>query len=300
MDPSFEKEGATVSTHEQAAPKQTVLTLPSAVRVRTIDDGQGPVVLMLHGHPDNADEYRGLVERLRADFRCIAPDLPGYGRRDESFGLPERFDYSREHQITFVDDVLAALKVEGPVTLVVHDVGGIMGVPWADKNRKRLRGVVYTNTVAFPKFRWFGLANLFGARSSPGRLLASINMSLIGAWGGWVFRREFAKQNPQLDAAQIDRFVKDFALNQTALDTTLRHFRQITRLDFFDGCDGMVKAISQAVPTVALWGEGDPYLTDTSLSKQMFARETTLLPDIGHWVPILAADQVAAAIRAMG
>jgi pimeloyl-ACP methyl ester carboxylesterase len=122
-------------------------------------------------------------------------------------------------------------------------------------------------------------------------------MKLIGAFGGFVFRREFGKQNPQLDAVQLERFVADFALNETALETTLIHFRQITRLDFFDGCDDMLKAISKAVPTVALWGEGDPYLSDTSLANQMFARQTTLLPKIGHWVPILAPDKVAQAIR---
>src|SRR5262249_6862415 len=148
---------------------------------------------------------------------------------------------------------------------------GIMGVPWAAENANQLRGVVYTNTVAFPKFRWFGLARLFGAARWPWRAVASVNMKFIGSFGGWIFRREFAKQNPQLDAGQIDRFVKDFALNETALETTLRHFRQITRLDFFDGCDQMLKVISQAVPTLTFWGEGDPYLADTSLAELMFA-----------------------------
>jgi pimeloyl-ACP methyl ester carboxylesterase len=276
---------------------QEILALPSGVKVRTLDEGSGPVVLLLHGHPDNADEYRGLIDLLKKDFRCIAPDLPGYGRRNQTAKLPATFDYSREGQVAFVDEVLEALKVDGPVSLVVHDVGGIVGVPWAAKNLHRLQGVVYTNTVAFPKFSWFGLANVFGARSLIGRAVASVNMKLIGAFGGFVFRREFGKQNPQLDAAQLERFVTDFALNETALDTTLIHFRQITRLDFFDGCDDMLKAISKAVPTVALWGEGDPYLSDTSLANQMFARQTTLLPNIGHWVPILAADRVAQAIR---
>jgi haloalkane dehalogenase len=281
------------------SPTETTLALRSGVKTRTIVEGNGPVVLLLHGHPDNADEYRGLIELLKKDFRCVAPDLPGYGRTHQSFRLPESFDYSRASQVAFVDDVLHALQIDEPLSLVVHDVGGIMGVPWAAQNTDRLRGVVYTNTVAFPKFGWFPLANLFGARSWLGRGIASINVKVIGAFDGRIFRHEFAKQNPQLNAEQLERFVKEFALNEIALETTLRHFQQITREDFFDGCDEMVKAISKAVPTVALWGQGDPYLTDISLVKQMFARETTLLPEsVGHWVPITAADQVAQAIRA--
>jgi haloalkane dehalogenase len=267
------------------------------VKVRTLDEGSGPVALLLHGHPDNADEYRRLIDLLKSDFRCIAPDLPGYGLRHQTARLPPSFDYSRASQVAFVDEVLAALAAEGPVSLVVHDVGGIVGVPWAAKNIQRLKGVVYTNTVAFPKFAWFGLANLFGARSRIGRAAAAANMKLIGALGGFVFRRAFGRQNPQLDARQLERFVTDFALNETALETTLVHFREITRPDFFDGCDEMLKAISKAVPTVALWGEGDPYLPDVTLAKQMFARETMLLPKIGHWVPILAADEIAHALR---
>jgi pimeloyl-ACP methyl ester carboxylesterase len=278
------------------SPREVHLQLPR-LQVRTIDEGKGPAVLLLHGHPDNADEYEGLVRLLRDDFRCIAPDLPGYGRTGATSPLGD-FDYSRRSQVQFVNDVLDALHVDGPVTLVVHDVGGIMGVPWAAENTARLRGVVYTNTVAFPKFPWFGLANQFGARSWSGRRWAELNMTFIGSFDGWIFRRLFSKQNPQLDAAQIDRFVKDFALNPIALGTTLRHFRQVTRLDFFDGCDDMLKAISKAVPTVALWGAGDPYLADTTLVEQMFARRTTVLPpDIGHWVPITATAQVAEAVR---
>jgi haloalkane dehalogenase len=238
------------------------------------------------------------VRLLRKEFRCIAPDLPGYGRAGGTFELPAEFDYSRRSQIQFVNDVLAAVGVESSLALVVHDVGGIVGVPWAAENTARLRGVVYTNTVAFPKFPWFGLANQFGARSWAGRRWAGLNMVFIRSFNGWIFRKLFAKQNPQLAPAQIDRFVKDFALNKVALDTTLRHFREITRLDFFDGCDDMLKAISKAVPTVALWGSGDPYLTDPSLVQQMFARRTTILPtSVGHWVPITATDEVAQAIR---
>jgi pimeloyl-ACP methyl ester carboxylesterase len=173
-----------------------------------------------------------------------------------------------------------------------------MGVPWAAENIGRLRGVVYTNTVAFPKFRWFGLANLFGSRNGLGKMIASVNMRFIGSFNGAIFRSQFAKQNPQLDSAQIDRFTQEFALNAIALDTTLIHFREITRLEFFDGCDDMLKAISRAVPTEAIWGAGDPYLSDPSLSQQMFARKTSVLPaSVGHWVPIIAPDRIAHTIH---
>src|SRR5262245_60182264 len=243
-------------------PTRYTVALRNGVRVRTLDEGHGPAVLLLHGNPDNADEYTTLIGLLKNDFRCIAPDLPGYGPRDGGFELPPRFDYSRAAQIEFVDALLAELNIQGQLTLVVHDIGGIMGVPWAAANVQRLAALVYTNTVAFPKHQWFNLAYRWGKTSPVGRRVAGLSMQALNWFGGALFRRVFARQNPQLNRAELDRFVVDFALNATARRTTLVEFRQITRPDFFEGYDQMLQSIAESVPTVAVWGAGDPYIAD--------------------------------------
>src|ERR1041385_2482375 len=107
--------------------RERTLDLPGGIRVRTIDEGQGQTVLLLHGNPDNADEWRTLIALLKGQFRCLAPDLPGYGRQGGSYALPAHYRYTREEQIAFVDALLAALEIQGKITLVVHDIGGIMG-----------------------------------------------------------------------------------------------------------------------------------------------------------------------------
>jgi pimeloyl-ACP methyl ester carboxylesterase len=219
-------------------------------------------------------------------------------RLGATFPLPEGYAYSVDAQVRFVDEVLNALEVAESVTLVVHDIGGIMGVPWASRNTDRLHSVVYTNTVAYPKFGWFPLARLFGQRGKVSRALASQNMKLLGQWKGWIFRSQFSKQNPQLDRAQIDRFTRDFALNDVAKETTLRQFRTITRLEFFDHYDEMVQGLTRRVPTHTLWGDGDAYLK-TTFSEQLYARRTSVLPNVGHWVPIVAAERLAAEVRAI-
>src|SRR5215510_6778132 len=103
------------------------VSLPNGIRVRTLDEGQGPVALCSHGNPDNADEYAPLIRLLRGQFRCIAPDLPGYGRRERSYPLPGDFDYSVRAQVKFLESFLDQLQIHEPLTLVVHDIGGIMG-----------------------------------------------------------------------------------------------------------------------------------------------------------------------------
>ena len=46
-------------------------------RVHYIDEGDGEILLMLHGNPTWSFLYRKMVTELRGAFRCIAPDYPG-------------------------------------------------------------------------------------------------------------------------------------------------------------------------------------------------------------------------------
>jgi pimeloyl-ACP methyl ester carboxylesterase len=158
--------------------------------------------------------------------------------------------------------------------------------------------VIYTNTVAYPRFRWFNLAYRWGRDDRLGRGLARVSMAALGWLHGQLFRRVFARQHPRLSPAEIERFVRDFALNPVAKATTLCEFRRITQPDFFDGYDQMLQAIATAVPTLTLWGKGDPYVPDR-FAPQLFAHETLMLPDVGHWVPIITADALAHHVRAL-
>ena len=55
-----------------------------------IDEGAGPVILFSHGTPEWSFGWRDLVQELRGQFRCIAPDLLGFGLSDK----PVEADYS--------------------------------------------------------------------------------------------------------------------------------------------------------------------------------------------------------------
>lgn len=278
--------------------QERTLDLSGGLRVRLLEEGSGPPLLLLHGNPDNADEWRPLIARLSAEYRCLAPDLPGYGRRGATFALPADYRYTVEEQIRFVDEVLDAAGVSGPLSLVVHDIGGIMGVPWAAARVERVTGVVYTNTVAFPGFQWFDFAYRWGARGFFGRRLAALSMALIGRNEGALFRKVFRKQNPQLSSAELDRFAADFGCNPEAKASTLTQFRELTRAAYFDGYDQHLARINAAVPTVTVWGLGDPYVPDARAA-DLGAGRMERLEGVGHWVPLLAADPLAAAVRSL-
>jgi len=278
--------------------KEYDITLPNGIKVRTIDEGKGPVLLLLHGNPDNADEWKPLINLLKNEFRCLAPDLPGYGRQGKTNPLPGNFDYSINAQIEFIDAFLSQLDIHERISLIIHDIGGIMGIPWAAKHLDRLNAVIYTNTVAFPNFKWFDTAYRWGNDSPSGRKIAQFSMNAIGWFDGWIFKTIFSKQHPQLSSQRVDRFVLDFALNPIAKETTLCEFRQLVKPDFFNGFDLMLKSISESVATLTIWGEDDPYVSN-HFANELFARKTLLLPNTGHWVPLVATDVMAREIRVL-
>ena len=68
-----------------------------------LDEGQGEVVLMIHGNMSSSVHYEPLIERICDSYRCIAVDLRGFG--DSTYN--NRFDTLEE----LADDVNAFLDV---------------------------------------------------------------------------------------------------------------------------------------------------------------------------------------------
>jgi len=263
---------------------------------RVLEAGTGPVVLMLHGNPDNADEWAPLIARLSDRYRCIAPDFPGYGQSPEP---PQTFSYSIADQMRFVDAVAQAMRVTEPVILVVHDTGGMVGTAWAAANPGRLRGMVITNTVAFDGFPWFPIARQWGNASFYGRIRASLGMTALGLRGGALFKRIFGAQCPQLGPEELDRFAASFARNPDAKRTALRQFRQIMKPGFFRDFAAMRERILAQVPCRVVWGDNDRFIP-VRFAHAFGCKQVRILPDAGHWVALIAPEALAAEVEALG
>jgi pimeloyl-ACP methyl ester carboxylesterase len=200
---------------------RSIVLTELGISTRVLEVGSGPLVLLLHGNPDNADEWALLMGRLAGRYRCIAPDFPGYGKSPEP---PASFGYSLADQMRFVDAVLQAMQIAEPLILVVHDTGGMVGTAWAAANLDRVRGMVITNTVAFDGFPWFPIARQWGDTSLPCKIRSSLGMAALGLRNGALFKRVFAAQCPQLTEQQLDRFATSFACNRDAKRTRCGSF----------------------------------------------------------------------------
>jgi pimeloyl-ACP methyl ester carboxylesterase len=87
-------------------------------RLFVVEQGQGPVLLLVHGFPTSSYDYRALMARLATRFRCIAFDFPGYGLSSK----PVAYSYSLYQQADAAQALLAALGIER-ARVVCHDMG---------------------------------------------------------------------------------------------------------------------------------------------------------------------------------
>lgn len=87
-------------------------------RVRYIDEGQGPEVLLLHGWAAPAETYRRIIDLLSPRCRVVAPDLPGFGGSEE----PET-PWTVDDYVDFTLKFAAAVHITSPV-LFGHSYGG--------------------------------------------------------------------------------------------------------------------------------------------------------------------------------
>lgn len=115
-----------------------------------LDEGprDGEVVVMLHGNPSWSYYWRRLVLGLRDRYRCIVPDHVGMGLSDRP--ADAEYAYTLQSRVDDLGRLLAHLRIDGPVTLAVHDWGGMIGFGWALDHMPQVRRLVVLNTAAFP------------------------------------------------------------------------------------------------------------------------------------------------------
>jgi pimeloyl-ACP methyl ester carboxylesterase len=144
------------------------------------DDGSNAeVIVMLHGNPSWSFYWRHLVLGLRDRYRCIVPDHVGMGLSDKPDDAPSAspsYDYTLQSRIDDLDALLAHLGIAGPVTLAVHDWGGMIGFGWALRDPARVRRLIITNTSSFP---------LPASKRFPKRIAMGRHSTI----GGWLIRR---------------------------------------------------------------------------------------------------------------
>lgn len=135
--------------------------------IHYVDEGAGPLVILLHGFPYTWFEWRHQIGALaQAGFRVVAPDIRGFGQS----GKPDRIeDYTILHSVGDVVALLTALG-EDHAVLVGHDLGAWVAAAAARLRPDLFPALALVSTVVGPRepqrpsVGWASLAEQTGGR----------------------------------------------------------------------------------------------------------------------------------------
>jgi haloalkane dehalogenase len=240
-----------------------------------------PVALGLHGWPTSSYMWRHVLQALAgAGYRAIAPDLPGFG------DSPPLRPGTWEQQVDAVARFHGELEL-GPVLLVVHDWGGLIGLRWACDNPDSVSALAITDTGFFADGEWHGLAQVFRTPDTGEEIMSSITPD--------AFRDLMKKTSEAIPDDALDEYAKTVA-DWERKEATLALYRSgdFEKLEPYKGRLGQL-----GVPTLIVWGERDPFAPVGGayrFLKEMPHARLVVLEDAGHWLMEDDPERVAGEI----
>jgi haloalkane dehalogenase len=118
----------------------------NGLRVHYLDEGpkDGKPVFLMHGEPSWCFLYRKMIPVLvKAGFRCLAPDLIGFGRSDK---LDDRDRYTYQFHVDIMNGWFGGLDLAQPAALFGQDWGGLIGIRMLIDNANRFDRLIVGNT----------------------------------------------------------------------------------------------------------------------------------------------------------
>lgn len=251
--------------------------------------GEGPPLLLLHGHPQTHVAWRKVAPALvGAGFQVIAPDLRGYGDSDKPDSDDRHLSYSKREM---AKDQIALMRALGHARFAVigHDRGGRvahrMALDHPDAVEKMVlvdiapTATMYARTnkeFATRYFWWFFLIQP-----------ADLPERMIGADPEYFLRRHIEGQSKTLGAVCSDTFAEYLRCyqNPRTIHAICEDYRAAATIDLeHDAADTSTKITA---PVLALWGKkgvvGELYdVTETWREKANNVSGAAL--DCGHAV----------------
>ena len=257
-------------------------------KLHYLDEGEGEVLLFLHGNPTWSFYYRSLIQNFQGRYRCVAPDHIGCGFSDK----PQDYSYTLTTHIDNLEKLVGFLGLKN-ITLMVHDWGGAIGMGLAVRKPELIKRLVLFNTASFLSMDIplrIGLCRmpLLGTI-----LIRYLNLFVRGVLRFGLKRRKRLTQNVRAGyLAPYDtfenrianlKFVQDIPMEQTVPSYSVMQYIE-TNLKQFDG-----------YPILIIWGSEDFCFNVKFLNKwrEIFPRaEVREVCNAGHLVVEDASDEI--------
>ncbi|WP_158598006.1 alpha/beta fold hydrolase [Noviherbaspirillum saxi] len=238
-------------------------------KIHFSDSGKGAPTLFLHGIPDSGAVWKDVTRVVSASYRCVVPDLPGFGQS----AAPAGFHISLDEMAKFVDAFLVALGISEPVNLVVHDIGGPYGLAWAVRHPEKMRSIAIMNTVFQSEYRWHRYGRIC---RTP--ILGEL-LQILTSQSGLARAMRVNSGATKPSREHITATYRSFTASVRKM--VLRVYRGLDP-QVFQGWDTQLRALSAVVPSLVMWGDRDTYI-DASFASRFGAQKVKHFPQCGHW-----------------
>ena len=234
--------------------------------------GQGPVLILLHGLGDSSVGWRKVEAPLRhAGFRVVVLDALGAGRSAK----PPDGDYRLEAHVDRLRTVLDALGVHR-ATLVGNSLGGSIALRFAQRDPARVDRLVLLDPAGYPEGGWTGT---WLWDSGAGNALHAVPPALIARL---ALRMNYGDPR-RIGADDLDAYVAE-AERPGAIDAFIAQQRQLMPPPE-DVARWVAGYRALSMPTLILWGTKDrvlsPELGDR-LAHDLPDARLVLLDGAGH------------------
>ena len=287
-------------------PYQPQFNTAAGFHMHYVDEGEGEIILALHGEPTWGYLFRHLIDALRSEYRVIVPDHMGFGKSE----TPQKRQYLLQDHIDNLEQFVLDLDLRD-ITLVMHDFGGPVGMGLAIRHPDRIKRIISTN----------GPTPLGQA----GLVEALTNNGASAPWFSWIFKAyqegTLEQVLGQLDynmlsTLKLNGFENNDLITETWLEAYRAHFR--TPADAL-GAIGWAKGFAEGAhqfepvspeivqlisekPALAIWGMADKTLQAQyflPLFREAFPNGVIhRLNGVGHYSPEDAPVEIADLIKA--
>jgi len=275
------------------------------LNVALAGDRANPAIILLHGFPESHRTWREIAPRLQDRFFLVMPDQRGFAGSDR----PQEAGAYKTDML--IDDIFALSEALGldDFALVGHDWGGAIAWGAALRNDPRLTRLAIVNSphpVVFQK----------SLIESPEQRAASQYITAFRAPGfekmveakgfDWFFDTTFARHVDVSNISESERrqYIADWS-KPGAFNAMLNWYRG-SRVVVPPPAvtvpipDWLLRAFPAVkVPTLVIWGMQDKALLPLQLDGlEALVDDLTIvrLPDVGHFAPWEAGDEVAASL----
>ncbi len=245
-----------------------------SLKLHFLEQGQGAPILLLHGWPTSSYLWRNVMPALAENNRVIALDLPGFGLSDK----PLDVNYSFRFYNTILNAFLDALAIEN-TAIVVHDLGGPIGIKWVVDNPERATALGILNTVVYPQMSWAVKA-----------FIAATHLPIVKQWissaHGLKSAMHFGMKNKtSLGPEEILPYQRPFASDEAR--RALLKAAQGLSPKAFKQMEKQLKSLD--IPLRLIYGVNDRILPDIAKTMQRLqedfpSAELTKLDNCGHFL----------------